>query len=431
MTDPHPAPAPPTLAPLARREAVPEELAGAIDRTLRSEARRNEVAIAWVRVAAFVGLAAMESYYWIADSGVPWFLRVPTYAYLALSVGLLIALRSGWNPAWLRFALPLLDATVIVTRVQATFSNIDLVVLEQIMELTTAALGASLLVVSGGFRMSRASLWTSTAAGLGIYLWFASQTRLDVAQIAVHTVLLVGVAAATGLLTQQVRRAVRSEVARVTLARFLPETLLDSVDQDPIALVTQPRAVEATVLVSDIRGFTTWAESRSPIEVLAALNVVQGKLAAIVREHHGMVDKFMGDGMLAVFGIPEARPDHAELAVAAARDMQRAVDALEVADGKPFRVGIGIHTGELVVGCLGSGLRMEFTVLGDTVNAASRLEGLTKELGRPVLVSHATVDALSDHQLVPVADTKLRGRTGSLSVWGLRGEAPAEAVGRP
>lgn len=413
-------PGAPTLAPVLRRDAVPEELAGAIDRTLRSEARRNEVAIAWVRAVAFVGLASVETWYWIADSGLPWFLRVPTYTYLALSVALLLALRAGWNPSWLRFALPLLDATIIVARIQATFSNIELAALEQIMELATAALGGALLVVSGGLRMSRASLWTSSTAGVAIYLWFAAQTRLDLAQITVHTVLLLGIAGATGLLTLQVRRAVRSEVARVTLARFLPETLIDSVHADPIALVTQPRAVQATVLVSDIRGFTTWAESRSPIEVLAALNVVQGRLAAIVRDHHGMVDKFMGDGMLAVFGIPGTRDDHAELAVAAARAMQRAVGTLDTADGSHFEVGIGVHTGELVVGCLGSGLRMEFTVLGDTVNTASRLEGLTKELGIPVLVSGTSAARLRDRDLVRVTETRLRGRAEPLDVWGVR-----------
>ncbi|MEN0063491.1 MAG: adenylate/guanylate cyclase domain-containing protein [Myxococcota bacterium] len=400
----------------AARNAVPEELATAIDRTLQTESRHNEIAIAWVRAVAFVGLAAMETYYWVADSGLEWFHRVPTYAYLALSVGLLFALRSGWHPSWLRIGLPLLDATVIVGRIQATFTHIDLAVLEQIMELATAALGASLLVVTGGFRMSRSSLWVSTLAGLFIYLWFAAQTRLDAAQMVVHVVLLVGVAAATAMLTQQVRRAVRSEVARVTLARFLPHRVVDGIHQDPIGLVTQPRAVRATVLVSDIRGFTTWAESRSPIEVLAALNVIQGRLAAVVVDHHGVVDKFMGDGMLAVFGVPESREDHADLAVRAALAMQQAVSELATGD-VAFRVGIGVHTGELVVGCLGSGLRMEFTVLGDTVNTASRLEALTKEVDLPLLVSGATVAERGPEGLGRVADVQLRGRIETVDVW--------------
>jgi len=401
-----------------RRGAVPEELASAIDGTLRAASRRNEIAIAWVRAVAFVGLATMETSYWLADSGLPWPLRLPTYGYLGLSVILLVALRAGWHPRWLGAVLPLLDAAIIVTRIQSTFTHIALPQLEAIMELTTAGLAAALLVVSAGFRMSPAGVWTSSTAGIAIYLWFASQTRLDLPQVAVHAVLLLGVAASTGLLTRQVRRAVRSEVARVTLARFLPPTLIDSVDRDPIALVTQPRAVQATVLVSDIRGFTTWAETRSPIEVLAALNVIQGRLAAVVREHHGMVDKFMGDGMLAVFGVPDERADHAALAVAAAFAMQDAVRAIARPDGAAFRVGIGVHSGEIVVGCLGSGLRMEFTVLGDTVNTASRLESLTKEVGRPVLVSGATVGQRGAHGLVKLSEARvLRGRTESVDVW--------------
>jgi len=414
-----------TTSPI-RRDAVPEELAGAIDGTLQAEARHNEITIAWVRVAAFVGLVALESYYWVFDSGIPWVFRLPTYGYLLLSLGLVALLRSGFSPPWFSIALPLIDTAIIVTRIQATFTYHELAVLESIMELATAALGASLVIVTAGFRLSRAGLVTSTAAGLGIYLWFAAQTRLDLAQVLVHAVLLLGVAAATGLLTRHVRRAVRSEVARVTLSRFLPQAVLDSVDEDPIALVTQPRAVDASVLVSDIRGFTTWAEAHSPIEVLSALNVVQGRLAAIVREHGGMVDKFMGDGMLAVFGVADGRNDHADLAVNAAFAIRRASEEVDLADGSRFVVGIGVHTGELVVGCLGSGLRMEFTVLGDTVNTASRLESLTKELGQSVLISGATVERRGEEGLVRIVRARLlRGRTETIDVWSL-GPAPTE-----
>ena len=389
------------------------ELASSIDATLQAEARRNELAIAWVRVLAFVGLAGTEVWYWLQVSEVPWTHRAPTAVYTLLSVVLLGLLRRGWYPRGIDIVAPLLDATFIWVRVQTTFGDHPLEALEGSMELTTVGIGASLLIASGGFRLSGASLITSTAAGVALYLWFAGQTRIEVAQIVTHTVLLAGVAAATAMLTRQVRRAVRSEVARVTLARFLPPTLLDSVHHDPIALVTRPRSVAATVLVSDIRGFTEWAEARDPIDVLAALNVIQGRLAAIVREHHGMVDKFMGDGMLAVFGTPDEQPDHADLAVRAAIAMDRAVGELDL----QFRIGVGVHTGALVVGCLGSGVRMEFTVLGDTVNTASRLEALTKERKVAVLVSGDTVAARGDAGLTALGTVTLRGRTEPMAIF--------------
>jgi class 3 adenylate cyclase len=288
------------------------------------------------------------------------------------------------------------------------------------MELATVTLGAALLMVSGGFRLSRASLVATTCTGLFLYLWFAAQTRVSGGQVAVHLVVLLAIAAAVELLTRQVRRAVRSEVARVTLSRFLPDGLVEGAHHDPLALVSRPRSVEATVLVSDIRGFTRWAEDRAPLEVLTRLNVLQGKLAAVVREHGGMVDKFMGDGMLAVFGVPEERSDHAARALAAAVDMQRAVRELPGEGEDGFTIGVGVHTGELVVGVLGSGVRMEFTVLGDTVNTASRLESRTKDQGLPVLISAATVRAASaGDRLRRVGEVTLRGRIRPIELWTL------------
>ncbi|HHO54340.1 MAG TPA: adenylate/guanylate cyclase domain-containing protein [Deltaproteobacteria bacterium] len=389
-----------------------------IDDTLQAEARRNELAIAWVRALSLLGLSLTELWYFFHTVGVPWQFRLPTWGYAVLSLLLLMILKKELHHPWMGVAVPLLDALFILVRAQMTFSFHPIEVLEVSMELTTVALGSALLVITGGFRLSRASLVTSGAAGVGLYLWFASQTQIDGAQIAVHVTLLVGLSVATMMLTRQVRRAVYSEVARVTLARFLPSTLLDGVHSDPIALITEPRAMAATVLVSDIRGFTRWAEHRSPIDVLAALNVIQGRLATIVRDHHGMVDKFMGDGMLAVFGTPEARSDHAQLALAAASAMRRSVDDLGAQGTIDFRIGIGVHTGELVVGCLGSGVRMEFTVLGDTVNTASRLEALTKELGVEMLISGDTVGALQDRRgLRRLDEVTLRGRLDTLEIW--------------
>lgn len=173
------------------------------------------------------------------------------------------------------------------------------------------------------------------------------------------------------------------------------------------------------MLVSDIRGFTEWSNNRDPIEVLAFLNIIQGAIAEVVRQHGGMVDKFMGDGMLAVFGAPTPLEHYQSKAVAAAKRMQEVVTQINARDGGGvLRLGIGVHSGKLVAGCLGSGMRMEFTILGDTVNTASRLETYTKEAGASVLLSQTTVDAVSDKDgLRRIGDVTLRGRDESLGIW--------------
>ena len=136
-------------------------------------------------------------------------------------------------------------------------------------------------------------------------------------------------------MTDIVRRAMQSEVGRSTLQRFLPKRVISGAygsgggGTDLLSLLTEPRSVEATVLVSDLRGFTGMSEKLAPVEALGLLNEVQGTLADTVREHGGTVDKFLGDGMLAVFGAPEPLDDHAAHAVAAViamgarRDLER------------------------------------------------------------------------------------------------------------
>ena len=209
--------------------------------------------------------------------------------------------------------------------------------------------------------------------------------------------IMVGLLIAVGVLavwmTGIVARAVKSEVGRAMLTRFLPRRVIDDAHTDPMSLVTQPRSVDATVLVTDLRGFTAFSEHLSPAEVLEFLNEVQGALARVVRTYGGTVDKFMGDGMLAVFGVPEELDDHAVRSVCAANEMLRVIDGINRTrdDALPVRIGIGVHSGPVVAGCLGSGLRLEFTIIGDTVNTASRLEALTKEKGVTTLISNDTI----------------------------------------
>ncbi|HVL34932.1 MAG TPA: adenylate/guanylate cyclase domain-containing protein [Burkholderiales bacterium] len=156
---------------------------------------------------------------------------------------------------------------------------------------------------------------------------------------------------------------------------------------------------EVTLLFSDIRNFTTLSETRSPEEVIALLNRYFSLQADVVFRHGGSLDKFIGDCIMAIWGAPLDDAQHARRAVACALDMAEALEAFkrEVgAEHTDFDVGIGLHSGMAVVGLMGSERRLEYTAIGDTVNLASRIEGLTKEAQRRILVSRETMERCAD-----------------------------------
>jgi adenylate cyclase len=175
------------------------------------------------------------------------------------------------------------------------------------------------------------------------------------------------------------------------------------------------------VMFVDIRGFTAAARERSPAEVVARLDTAFALLVEIVDRYHGIVNKFLGDGFLAMFGAPIEDPAAAADAVAAGREMLRAIAGANAGNPWPIRIGIGIHIGDAVTGTVGSPRRKEYTVIGDTVNLAARLESLNKEVGSQFLVSdavHAAAgDAIGDAD--PLGPVPVRGYKQPVTVWRL------------
>jgi adenylate cyclase len=151
--------------------------------------------------------------------------------------------------------------------------------------------------------------------------------------------------------------------------------------------------VEVTVLFADVQGFTLYAADKTPAQVVAALNGLFEVMVPMIARHGGHVDKFEGDGMLAVFGAPEAYPDHADRAVRAACEIAAAVN--ERSEAGELRVGIGVNTGRVVAGAIGGGGRLNFSVIGAAVNLAARVEAATRELDDPILVTTDTWKLLS------------------------------------
>jgi adenylate cyclase len=175
------------------------------------------------------------------------------------------------------------------------------------------------------------------------------------------------------------------------------------------------------VMFVDFRSFTEAARSRSPQQVVDRLDGAFAVLVEILDRHGGIVNKFLGDGFLALFGAPLETPEAACHAVSAAREMLAAMDGINATSDWRLRIGIGIHVGEVVAGNIGSPRRKEYTVIGDTVNFASRLEALNKEFGSQLLVSAAVRDALGDeaNDAVPLGEVAIRGYDRPMAVWQL------------
>jgi adenylate cyclase len=184
---------------------------------------------------------------------------------------------------------------------------------------------------------------------------------------------------------------------------------------------TQSDIRRVAVMFVDFRSFTAAARSRSPQDVVDRLDGAFAVLVEILDRHGGIVNKFLGDGFLALFGAPFEAAEAPQHAVAAAREMLRAMDAINDGASWPLRIGIGIHFGEVVAGNIGSPRRKEYTVIGDTVNFASRLEALNKEFGSQLLISAAVREALGEacSDAVSLGEVAVRGYDRPMAVWQL------------
>ena len=227
----------------------------------------------------------------------------------------------------------------------------------------------------------------------------------------------------TGRLAQSFNRMAAGleerERLREAFGTFVDPELADRVMREE---TVHGEELEVSVLFLDIRDFTAFAERSSAREVVAYLNDFYERVVPVLRKHGGHANKFVGDGLLAVFGAPERLPDHADRALAA---------ALEIADlvrehyGDDLRIGIGVNSGPVLAGTIGGGGRLDFTVIGDAVNTAARVEEATRETGDELLLTQATRTLLSRDpcELVERPATTLRGKAERVRLYAPAGEA--------
>ncbi|TGK49190.1 adenylate/guanylate cyclase domain-containing protein [Leptospira kanakyensis] len=186
---------------------------------------------------------------------------------------------------------------------------------------------------------------------------------------------------------------VKEANAKQMMERFLPSQLVSEFYKNKVQLEPGGENKEVTVLFSDIRSFTKFSEQRSAEEVVQFLNEYLSRMTDVIFKFNGTIDKFIGDAIMTIFGAPFKRDDDALRAVKSAVAMIRELEKLNQKMVNPedrLQVGIGIHTGDAIVGNIGSDRRLDYTVIGDNVNLASRIEGLTKHYNCPILISDAT-----------------------------------------
>jgi adenylate cyclase len=230
----------------------------------------------------------------------------------------------------------------------------------------------------------------------------------------------------TGFVTIQIRKRIlnafsvveeRNRISRTFGEYVSPEVMSKLMDLKPDL---RSESKNVCVMFLDIRNFTGFAEKRSPEEVVEYLESLFEFMIEIVNRHHGIINKFLGDGFMAVFGAPLSDGRDCANALEAAQEiLTRVREEVEAGTILPTTVGIGLHAGEAVTGSIGSALRREYTVIGDVVNLAARIEKLNKRFDSQLLISEIVWRAISDDQgkAVPMGQVEVRGREQAIQIY--------------
>lgn len=253
----------------------------------------------------------------------------------------------------------------------------------------------------------------------------------------VYPLLALVLSAVGSLAVQLITEAFERIRTRDLFSRFVPENVVDEVLRGAHGLRLGGVQREGTVMFTDLRGFTSFSEKLTPAQVIDVLNHYLSEMSDAILDNGGTLVAYMGDGIFAVFGAPLAQDDHADRALRTAREMLEVrlprfnewISSQGLGDG--FRMGIGLNSGNVMSGHVGSERRVEYAAVGDTTNTASRIESMTKGTPHQLLLSDSTRDALIDPpaDLVFFDEVEVRGRVARMKLWGLNeGEPPAPAT---
>jgi adenylate cyclase len=234
-----------------------------------------------------------------------------------------------------------------------------------------------------------------------------------------------------GCIAQHTNRIIdqlrEKEKIQRTLEQVVSPDIMQKLLGDNQKELKKGQSFDLAILFCDLRRFTSYAENKPPDEVIMFLNAYFTKLADVVAEHNGIVNKFLGDAILAVFGV-DGNPNYAEDAVEAAFDILMHTDSAVMRDGTTFDIGIGLNCGRAAAGTIGSSERFEYTFIGDAVNTASRLDGAGKRLGYKIIGSASVYELLPERQKALFSDLgehRIRGKSQPLRIYGAVANAAA------
>jgi adenylate cyclase len=286
---------------------------------------------------------------------------------------------------------------------------------------TVIAAGLLVGFLTGLLPFTPAAVGTLLAAG--VFTWCAlAAFKGGLWLNMVQPLTAMGLALFTGTAYQYFVEGREKRIVKGLFGRFVSRDVYQQLIEHPELAELGGRRRDMTVLFSDIRGFTTVTEKGQPEELVAQLNEYFSRMVEVVFRHHGTVDKFVGDMVMALFGAPVDDSDHAEHAMAAAVEMVDVLGQLNRkwrAEGKvPFDIGIGVNSGDMIAGNIGSSSIMSYTVIGDNVNLGSRLESLNKEYRTRIIISDATRTRLrSDYAVRALGDVTVKGKTRAVAIF--------------
>ncbi len=269
-----------------------------------------------------------------------------------------------------------------------------------------------------------ALLFTAALAAAVYFAWLNARLWLNLAAPVVLIVLIYTAMTLQNFLTAERER----RRTRAVFGRYVSPAVMEELLKNPDLAALGGQRREVTVLFTDIRGFTSYSENKPPEVVVARLNTYLNEMTALIFKHGGTLDKYLGDGLMAVFGAPLALEGHADKAVACALEIRQAVEKLNAGwlekGQAPLRVGIGVNTGAVLVGNVGSHERMDYTVIGEDVNLASRLEGLTKEYVADIIIGEKTREKLGAEGpggvvVTDLGEARVRGFDRPIRVFGV------------
>lgn len=216
------------------------------------------------------------------------------------------------------------------------------------------------------------------------------------------------------------------DFVKETFSRYVTKQVAEEILRDPDRIAPGGTKREVTILFSDIRGFTTFSEDHSPEDVIAHLNEYLAAMVDIIFKYEGTLDKYIGDAIMAVYGSPLPHEDDPLRAVRTALEMQEILaklnDRWETEGKPPLRIGIGINTGDVIAGNIGDVRRMEYTVIGDNVNLASRIESLTKNFNCPIIISGSTYAQVRDAvEVKELEEVTVKGKSRAVRIYELLG----------